>query len=224
VPASELPNTRYALFPLHYEPEVSLLVYGRPYVNQIEVVRAAARALPAGMTLLVKEHPAALKNRKGGFYDALLRIANVRLLDPACASRDAVRHASLVITIAGSMGFEALVLGRPVVLLGCTLYEMLPETMLRRAGLADLPDSVASLLRHYANDEAALVEFVAAVMSRSVRANLYSDLLNRGGVRGVAAAGGDGQTDSMDALARYTADAVSAGSAPPMHVPGAEAR
>ncbi|MEY4630482.1 MAG: hypothetical protein RIQ81_602, partial [Pseudomonadota bacterium] len=30
---------RFAFYPMHAEPEVSLLVYGRPFVNQIEVIR-----------------------------------------------------------------------------------------------------------------------------------------------------------------------------------------
>jgi hypothetical protein len=155
------------------------------------------------MRLLVKEHPVALQNRSRAYYEALLRVPNVALLDPRCPSRDAVQHAALLITIAGSMGQEAAILGRPVVLLGHAPYELLPPTMVRRAAPSELPEVIGSLLREAAPDEQALVDYVAAVMSCSVRANLYSDLLGRGGSTGTAVAGG-GQTDSMIALARHT--------------------
>ena len=49
--------------PKQKEPEVTLLVWGRPYINQIEVARKFARCLPVGMKLVVKEHPAAVGYR-----------------------------------------------------------------------------------------------------------------------------------------------------------------
>jgi hypothetical protein len=54
---ADLPSMRYVFFPLHTEPEVSLLVYGRPYVNQIEIIRMLATSLPIDTVLVVKEHP-----------------------------------------------------------------------------------------------------------------------------------------------------------------------
>ncbi|MGH7830308.1 MAG: hypothetical protein ACREP8_09020, partial [Candidatus Binatia bacterium] len=50
---SELPRLCYAFFPLHAEPEVSLNVYNKSYLNQIEAVRLVSHHLPVGMKLLV---------------------------------------------------------------------------------------------------------------------------------------------------------------------------
>ncbi len=49
IDTSKLTSMDYAFSPLHKEPEVSLLVFGRPYLNLIEVVRNLARSLPVGM-------------------------------------------------------------------------------------------------------------------------------------------------------------------------------
>ena len=47
-----LAKMHYAFYPLHKEPEVTLLVYSRPYLNQIEVIRNIARSLPVDMMTL----------------------------------------------------------------------------------------------------------------------------------------------------------------------------
>lgn len=68
-----LAGRRYLFYPLHTEPEVSLLVYGRPYVNQIEIIRALATSLPSDMALVVKEHPWMVGKRSFGAYEKIDR-------------------------------------------------------------------------------------------------------------------------------------------------------
>ena len=60
----DLKNINYAFFPLHTEPEVTLLVYSKPYMNQIEAIRLISHNLPIGMKLIVKEHPWNIGKRK----------------------------------------------------------------------------------------------------------------------------------------------------------------
>ena len=35
----QINDHKYIFFPMHTEPEVSLLVYGKPFINQIELAR-----------------------------------------------------------------------------------------------------------------------------------------------------------------------------------------
>lgn len=179
----DLEDVDYTFFPLHTEPEVTLLVHSRPFVNQVEAVRGIARSLPIGMKLVVKEHPWSIGRRSRAFYRKLLEIPNVRLADPALESTQLIRHARMVATIAGSIGFEAVIAGRPVVTLGHTPYEFLPTSMVRRvSSLVCLPDEISDLLASYKSDEAALRDYVAATIRHSARVNLYSGLLARPGV------------------------------------------
>jgi hypothetical protein len=170
----------FALFPLHTEPEVTLLVYSPACRNQIEVVRNLARSLPVGMEVRVKEHPAALGKRPLDYYRHLLEIPNVRLVDPALPSRPLVEGARVVATVAGSIGLEAAFRARPVLLFGHAPYEILPPTMVRRVADPDAaPSDVHDLLAHHAHDETALEDYVAAVMAESAPVDLYSRLLRR---------------------------------------------
>ena len=86
-------DQEFCLFPLHFEPEIALQIYGRPLQNQIEVARTLALALPVGMKLVVKEHPRAAGFRPLGYYRRLLDIPNVLIAAPELSSQRLVRDA-----------------------------------------------------------------------------------------------------------------------------------
>ena len=87
-----LSSLNYVFFPLHTEPEVSLLVYGRPFVNQIEVIRWIAMSLPLDAVLVVKEHPWMVGKRSWGAYRKILNIPRVHLADPRLTVRDLIKE------------------------------------------------------------------------------------------------------------------------------------
>jgi len=179
---ADLAGRRFAFLPLHTEPEVSLLVYSRPLVNQIEAVRAFALSLPADMLLVVKEHPWMVGKRSPGAYRKLLEIPRVRLAPPETEAREWIRACDLVAVVASSVGLEAAVLGRPVVALGHVPFTLLPDAMVRRcADLTALPRAVAAALEEHRTDEEALAAYVSAVIETSVDVNLYTTLLGRAG-------------------------------------------
>ena len=136
--------------------------------------------LPVGMKLIVKEHPVAIGKRPIGYYKKLLEIPNVMLANPAINSRDLVSNAKLITIIAGSIGFEGLILKKPVVVLGNTPYNFLPSSMIRHIRNTDiLGDEIRDLMENYKNDEEALISYVAAVIDNSVSVDFYSRLLGR---------------------------------------------
>jgi hypothetical protein len=176
--AAALPGLRYAFFPLHTEPEVSLLVYGRPYVNQIEIIRMLAMSLPVDMVLVVKEHPWMVGKRSMNAYAKILDIPRVRLADPKLEARTLIQGASLVAVVTGSVALEAAMLGKPVVTFGDCPYNLLPPSMVRRCDdPRRLQVIVREALQHHANDEASLQAYVSAVFDTSASINLYSVLL-----------------------------------------------
>ncbi len=177
---AELKQSDYVFFPMHNEPEVTLLVYSKPYMNQIEVIRNIAYSLPAGMILVVKEHPAARGKRPLSYYKKVENIFNVRFTDPTLDARSLITHSKLVTAIAGSVGFEAVLLGKPVLTFGQTPYEILPTHMVRRIkDLNTLSETLADMLQNHHFDEESLVSYIAAVMSRSVPIDFYTTLLEK---------------------------------------------
>jgi hypothetical protein len=213
VTTEKLKTTPYVFFPLHTEPEVSLLVYGRPFVNQIEIVRQLAMSLPVGMLLVVKEHPWMVGKRTQDAYRKLLNIPRVRLANPALTSRDLIAGAELVAVITGSIALETAILGKPAITFGDCPYNALPPTMVRRCkDLRRLPELIAEMLRCYRGDEAALEAYIAATFELSESINLYSTLLNKLGVHVERSAD---YTEEIDKLADYALACLDAPVDPP---------
>ena len=74
----------YIYFPLHVEPERSLLIAAPYFTNQLEFITSLAKSIPIGFKLFVKEHPSQLLRewRPISYYKELLSIPNVEVIHP----------------------------------------------------------------------------------------------------------------------------------------------
>jgi len=196
-----LKKLRYVFYPLHTEPEVSLLVYGRPYVNQIEVIRMLAMSLPIDTVLLIKEHPWMVGKRSLASYKKLLNIPRVMIADPKQDARILIQESDMIAVITGSVALEAALIGKPVLTLGDCPYNLLPDSMIRRCDdPRRLQSIIRELLEEYNYDDVALENYVAGVMETSVGVNLYSVLLEK---KNVYIERGSTYNDEIEKLANY---------------------
>lgn len=125
---SELAGRRFAFYPLHLEPEVSLQGLSPEYFYQLSLIAAVSRDLPAGVILAVKEHITAIGRRPADFYRQIAEFKNVVLLDPTELGLTCVRQAAATVTICGTAGLEAALLGKPVIAFGRhNVYGFLPH-------------------------------------------------------------------------------------------------
>lgn len=128
LPLAALDGQRFVFYPLHTEPEVALQTLSPEYFYQLPCIAAVARDLPAGTILAVKETPIAIGRRPPKFYDQIREFKNVVLLNMMELGPEVVRRAAAVVTITGTAGFEAAVMGKPVVTFGRNnLYNILPH-------------------------------------------------------------------------------------------------
>ena len=194
------------------EPEVALLVYGRYHTNQIEVIRHIATSLPVGMELFVKDHPKSMGRRKLSYYQKILEIPNCRLINPYITTDPIIKNSQLVITIGGSAGWESVIKEIPVIVLGNSAYEFLPDTMVRKLhSFNNLSDTIHQLISEYTHDKKSILRYLMAVVSESQRLNFYSTLLNRQGVATGSARNllcNDDWDDQISLLARYTENSL----------------
>lgn len=175
-----LSSLDYVFFPLHTEPEVSLLVYGRPYVNQLEVVRQVALSLPVHMCLVIKEHPWMVGKRSLSWYEKLLSIPRVHLVKPDVEARKLIKDASMICVITGSIALEGAILGKPVLTFGDGPFNALPDHMVRQCkSLRDLPGLITHQLTNHHHDESELEAYISTVFQMSESVSLYSVLLKK---------------------------------------------
>ena len=126
----DLEGRRFVYYPLHTEPEVALQTASPEYFYQLSLIAALSRDLPAGIVLAVKDTYEAVGRRPDNFYDQIAAFKNVVLLDMMELGLEVVRRATAVVTITGTAGFEAAVMGKPVITFGRhNVYNFLPHVI-----------------------------------------------------------------------------------------------
>jgi len=141
----------YYIYPLHLQPEASTLILGDDYVDQLNTIKAISKRLPADKVLYVKEHPAAYGRHSVTFYKGIQKIHNVKLIHYREDARKLILGSNGVVVISGTMGWEALLLGVPAIVLGSVFYESFDgvrkiETLKQLTSyFQDIPVSVPSI-------------------------------------------------------------------------------
>ena len=158
-------------FPLHFEPELSILLLAPYDTDQINIVKRLARSLPVGMYVYVKEHPQMAPFRPRSFYKEIKKIPNLRLLRPEITGFDVISHANLVAIITGAAGWEASLLGKPVITFGEVFYNALPSVA-HSATPEELPALILSQMREGKPNDETLTRFVAALFEDSAPCDL----------------------------------------------------
>lgn len=161
----------FAYFPLHLEPEIATLLYAPFFSNQIHLIQQIARSLPIHFTLYVKEHPSMVGFRPRKYYKEVKKIPNVKILNPDINGLVVIKKANIIFTIAGTAGWEAVLLEKPVITFGDVFYNTL-STVKRSVAIEDLPALTLSQLKNFAPNDKELVHFVSALLEDSADANL----------------------------------------------------
>lgn len=114
-------NEQYVFFPLQYAQESRVTVRAPAYYDLPWILEYLSRSLPHGYELVVKDHP----HQVGSLpLDAMRAISrHSKALDPHMNAHDIVRNADAVVTLNNTVGYEALVHGKPVVTLGSAFYD-----------------------------------------------------------------------------------------------------
>jgi hypothetical protein len=117
-------NDKYIYFPFHVPSDTQLLIRSPMFQFQECFIEYLSRSIPFGYRLYVKEHPAAV----GGYWNHIIKkliknYGNISLIHPQVNSYDLIRNASLVVTVNSSVGFEALLQNKKVVVVGDAFYK-----------------------------------------------------------------------------------------------------
>jgi hypothetical protein len=108
----------FGVYFFHYQPEYTSEGLGRFYRDQFFLIENIAAALPAGMRLVVKEHPTMVGLRSPDIYQRLRAIPNVILVSYTADSADLIKRCKIVFTIVGTPALEAMFIGKPAIMFG----------------------------------------------------------------------------------------------------------
>ncbi len=137
----------FVYFPLGVDPEANILITSPFFTNQTEVIRNIAKSLPIGYQVYVKENPAQVNRewRDVTEYQEIMKIPNVKLLHPSVSNKILLENSSIVVTIAGTSGFEAAFYEKPSIIFGDTIYALLPSVH-RVKEIEKLPEIISNCL------------------------------------------------------------------------------
>jgi len=123
----ELNDYEVVLYPLHYEPEASLCYLSEFFSNQVALIENISKCLTLNQILVVKEHPAQPGMLLTNKYQKLYHDNScIFYLPSTILSYDIIKKSKLIITLTSHLGWEALILGKPVYLLGKMFYDKYP--------------------------------------------------------------------------------------------------
>jgi hypothetical protein len=170
-----LPETGDLIYyPLHVPADVALTLRSPEWLDQFALIDYLCRCAPAGSRVVVKEHPAlvgAISPRR--VRELLARHDNFVLLDARMNNYEVLARSSLVVTVNSKAGAEAILLGKPVMVLGDAFYRSCELVKaLERSG--DLATELAEALRSRTEPVRAGIEgYFQDVWSASRPGELY---------------------------------------------------
>lgn len=146
-PFGEIRSRRYAIYFLHVQPEITVEGMAFDYQDQASTLRNVLAALPADMDLVVKEHSPMLGYRPLEFYNELLHMPGLIFADTREDSHNLITHASVVVTLTGTVALEALLYGIPAIVLGSIYFDRFngiyrPESLKELRELLADPDKL----------------------------------------------------------------------------------
>jgi len=119
------------------------------------------------MNLVVKEHIPMIGNRPKGFYERIKRIPGVFLVSPFEDVFALIKKADFVSVITGTTALEAMMLGKPVLIIGNSPYLAIGEGAVHCSDFNKLTEAIGRTLKTPPATDEKLELYIAAVFSLS---------------------------------------------------------
>lgn len=163
----------FFFFPLHFPRESQLTIRAPHCLKQEAIVDIAARSLPSGYKLYVKEHPNHIGEIPLKTIRQISKMKDVVLLHPQAHSHQLIQKSSGVIVINSTVGFESILYQKPVVVLGKPFYSGLGLTI-DVPDYFHLPEALREALRQTEVPYEPVVAFISAILKASYKGG-YGD-------------------------------------------------
>jgi len=164
----------YVYFPLHVDPEASTMVLADLYTDQMAIIEALAKSMPANMRLVVKEHIPVVGKRKKGFYQRIKAMPDVVLLSPFCDNFTLIKNAAVTAVITGTAAIESMMLGRPTLIIGRNHFTNIGEGFVFGHNLSDLTSAIDKAINQPPANTEKIIHYIASLMTVGYEMSLES--------------------------------------------------
>ena len=171
-------NEKYIFFPLNVEYDAPVLVWNPIFMNQLFLIEIISRNLPVDYTLYVKEHPNDIGGNSLTKLYKIKKIPKVKLINATEDSHKLIRNSSAVLVVAGTPGWEALLLEKSVIGLGRAYYDPM-DIIWKVRDLSKLGDTIKKAITESRYDKNILYRFISAYGKVSYPGMIYFTQLYR---------------------------------------------
>lgn len=159
----DLVKSKFFFYPLHVDPEASTMVFTPHQTNQLAAIEAIAKSKPFDHILLVKEHLTMIGRRPPEFYERINAMPGVYMVNPLESSFPFINDCRAVITLTGTSGLEAILLGKPAVFLGNFTYKFIEQGFVLHSDLSTLKDVLNAIDEITPASDDVLIKLLAAI-------------------------------------------------------------
>lgn len=168
-----IPDAPFVYYPFHVPADMALTLRSPDFLDQITTVDFLLRTIPDSHVLVVKEHPAQIGAIAADrLFQLARRFDNLVLLAPQTNNYTILNRADAVISVNSKSGAEALLLGKPVVVMGDAFYRSCP-LVYAIDRLADVPDRLREALRGGPFDPVKAAPYFESAWRQSFPGELY---------------------------------------------------
>lgn len=179
-------NKPYIYFALHYQPEATSSPSADIFVDQYLAIEQIAVNIPGNWVIYVKEHihqfNYLMEGQKGRFlhlYKDLMKISNVAFVPLNTDSFALIDNAKAVSTLTGTVGWEAIVRNKPLIVFGLTWYQAC-YGVLKIINTEDV-SKINDFINNYLPNEKAVINYLLAMqkfapLTYSYRADLKENI------------------------------------------------
>lgn len=175
---------KYILCALHYQPEETTSPSGDIFVNQTLCVETILRNTPDDILIYVKEHPSQFTANMLGqtsrikeFYSDLIKNSRVRIIPVEYNTYSLIDGALAVSTISGTIGWEAVMRRKPVIMFGMFWYERMPGVL--RITNSSSASEMFEFINKYVYDEHGILAYLMAFAENSFKCYQYNGMKER---------------------------------------------
>jgi capsule polysaccharide export protein KpsC/LpsZ len=170
-----MPETPFVYYPFHVPADMALTLRSPEYLDQVATIDFLLRTLPDTHVLVVKEHPAQIGAISASrLFELARRFDNFVLLPPQTNNYAVLGRADAIVSVNSKSGAEAVLLGKPVVVMGDAFYRSCP-LVFAVDRLADVPQRLREALRAQSSDPAKAAPYFETAWRKSFPGELYID-------------------------------------------------
>ena len=186
---SVLKEKPFVFYGLHKQPESSIDVRGRYFEDQLQNIINIWRNLPDDWYLVVKERSNAIGDRSISFYKKIKALPNVILIDHKTDSYSIMKNSKLVISVTGTICYEAALQNIPAITLSKTFFNKINLCVHKNWYDMDNVESLKEIIDNLPFNN--LEDFKKYILSYSYLGNVTDpnsapEVLNHGNISNIA--------------------------------------